>query len=376
MSGIGSISRFNSKAISPNFMPGRPLGWLGPSNLDQTETMMSRTHTIAILLAAVLISALTTTQAYAVQRTHVSAAIGDDINTAANCTPVAPCRTFQAAMKVTDSNGEVVVLDSGDYGAVTITQSVALIAPKGVYGGISVFANANGVTIDKSGINVVLRGLTINGQGGDTGIFMSRNSKLTVENCVISNLLESGIFVTGAAVVRVTNTTIRDNGNGIALFDVAHGTITRSTISGNGNGGILLNRLDGGGKTTVDIADSTIDGNNGSGISGSSFQAGEVIKISVRDSRVTRNTDFGLVVSSVNGAAANLSASNNIVSNNSSGIGAFNASAKIWVSGNTVSDNIIVGLKNGGGTFSSAGNNAVRNNGTDTSGKIDSVGTK
>jgi hypothetical protein len=333
-------------------------------------------RTIAFLLAAIALSALASTQAYAAQRTHVSAAFGDDANTASNCTPVAPCRTFQAAMTVTDSNGEVVVLDGGDYGAVTITQSVALIAPKGVYAGISVFPGADGVAIDTAGINVVLRGLSIKGQGGDNGIIMFAGNRLTIENCVISNFLGgNGIVVRGTIVVRVTNTIIRDNGFGVRLEEGAHGTITRATISGHSNEGVSTTGSLLGTATIADIADSTIDG-NGIGITGVSLNAGALVKISIRDSRVMHNDQFGLVANSSQGGAVNLSASNNIVSNNEGGIAAVGNGAKVWASGNTVSDNRLAGLQNNGDTFSSAGNNAVRNNGMDFFNTIRNVGTK
>lgn len=91
---------------------------------------MPRTRIIPLLLAAMCTFCIA--QVHATQRTHVSASFGTDSNTASNCTELAPCRTFQAAVKVTDANGEVIVLDSGEYGPVTITRSVALIAPAGV----------------------------------------------------------------------------------------------------------------------------------------------------------------------------------------------------------------------------------------------------
>ena len=83
----------------------------------------------------------------------------------------------------------------------------------------------------------------------------------------------------------------------------------------------------------------------------------------MRDSRAVRNVSFGLASQSDAGAAVSLSASNNIVANNNFGIGAFNAGAKVWASGNTVSDNANNGLLNDGALFETAGNNAVRNNG-------------
>jgi len=64
----------------------------------------------------------------------------------------------------------------------------------------------------------VLRGLNINGQGGNNGINMTAGNKLTVENCVISNLTQNGINVNVVTTARVTDTIVRDNGgNGIFL---------------------------------------------------------------------------------------------------------------------------------------------------------------
>src|SRR5438477_9591417 len=101
------------------------------------------------------------------QRTFVSAASGDDVNP---CTRALPCRNFQAAIAQTTSGGEVVVLDSGGYGPVTISQAVSLVAPPGVYAGISVFSGA-GITVNAGPSDVVtIRGLTLNGLGGNTGI--------------------------------------------------------------------------------------------------------------------------------------------------------------------------------------------------------------
>jgi parallel beta-helix repeat protein len=336
---------------------------------------MHRIRIMALLLAAISTTALTT-QAHAVQRTHVSAAIGNDTNTATGCTPVAPCRTFQAAMTVTDPNGEVVVLDSGGYGAVGITQSVALIAPTGVFAGISVFANIDaGISIAEQGINVVLRGLTINGQGGNFGIHMEGNNKLTIENCVISNLEGSGIFVEGTSTVRITNTIIRDNGFiGVHFLDGARGTITRSIISGNVDAGVFAQGVTNGTTTTVDIAKSTISGNAAGVGTGNSSNA--VNKISIRDSRIVRNINAGLSADGGAGTAI-LSASNNIVSNNGIGIMASGIGAKVWASGNTVSDSETTGLQNANGAvFETAGNNAVRNNAPDFKGTIKSSGSK
>jgi hypothetical protein len=334
---------------------------------------MQRTHTIALLLAVAVASTLSTTNAYAAARTFVSAATGVDTHTSAGCTAVAPCRSFQAAMTRTDPNGEVVVLDSGGYDAVTIGQSVTLVAPSGVYAGISVQPGTDGIAIATPGISVVLRGLTISGQGGNNGINAGAGSRLKVENCDISNLKQTGILVKGGTIVVVTDTIIRDNtGTGVSFEGGVSGTITRSIISGNNSGGISVSGMSFFGITTAAIADSTIDGNS-DGVVVSSGNVNAVVKVSIRDSRVVRNSNFGLLA--VNGAVIAtgnepvpviLSASNNIVSNNG-GVGIGALSARVTASGNVVTDNRSFGFLNGGIStqgvlFESAFNNVFENN--------------
>jgi hypothetical protein len=330
---------------------------------------MHRTRTIAFFIAATL-SALAATQAHAVQRTHVSAAIGDDSNTATGCTVVAPCRFFQAAMTVTDNNGEVVVLDSGGYGAVVITQSVALIAPTGVYAGISVFPGAVGVAIGTANVNVVLRGLSINGQGGENGIAMAAGNKLTIENCVISNFTGSGIVVFGGSTVRITDTITRDNVfAGIHLADGVQGTITRVISSGSSDlqsgFGLLVEGSAAGTTTTASIANSTFNGNS-VGVKSISRNVGAKIITSIRDSSAVNNTGVGLLAVSDTGGSVSLTASNNIISNNILGIQAAKVGTRVWASGNTVSDNPFAGFQNvDGGTsaiFETDGTNAVSPN--------------
>ena len=336
---------------------------------------MSRSFITLAALSMAVATPFISLQAQAVQRTHVSAAFGSDANTATNCAAAAPCRFFAAAMSVTNPNGEVIVLDSGGYGAVTITQSVALIAPTGVYAGISVFPGADGVTIATAGVNVVLRGLSINGQGGNNGINMTAGNRLTVENCVISNLGQSGISVNTAATVRVTDSIVRDNGfRGITLQNGVTATITRAVVSGNVNYGIYLTGYTPS-TSTADIADSTVDGNS-HGIVALSNGSNAIVKLSVRDSRIVSNSYIGLGVQSNAVAAASLYASNNMVSNNVVGLVAYGAAAKVILTGNTVTGNINVGFYNNSGVFVSAGNNTVYDNGANTSGTITAVGTQ
>ena len=124
--------------------------------------------------------------------------------------------------------------------------------------------------------------------------------------------------------------------------------------------------------TTVGVTDSTLDGNGFDGVTADSRNATAVVKASVRNSLVTRN-EGGLIAISTEGAPVTLTASNNVVTNNSaSGINA-TAGTKVLASGNTVTDNLY-GLANTG-VFEAAGNNAVSNNANPNLGTITTIAT-
>jgi hypothetical protein len=110
------------------------------------------------LLFVTLVSSISAAQ---VQRTFVSG-LGNDINP---CSRTAPCRTISHSLMGTSAGGEVIVLDSAGYGTFSITQSVSIIAPPGVYAGISVFSG-DGIDINAGSTDtVILRGLTVENQG-------------------------------------------------------------------------------------------------------------------------------------------------------------------------------------------------------------------
>ena len=74
-----------------------------------------------------------------VQRTFVSPT-GNDGNK--GCSMTAPCRTFQAAIRVTNSGGEITVLGTADYGTLTIDRAISIVNGGGFEAGIMVPFNA------------------------------------------------------------------------------------------------------------------------------------------------------------------------------------------------------------------------------------------
>jgi hypothetical protein len=138
--------------------------------------------------------------------------LGDDANT---CSRASPCKTFTGALSKTNDGGEIDALDTGGFGAVTITKSIT-IDGTGTLASI-LAAATNGITINITGprisaASVRLRGLSINGLGsGLNGINVEEAFRVSIEDCVIDGFTGNGIDVK-AGTVFVRNTTIRNNG--------------------------------------------------------------------------------------------------------------------------------------------------------------------
>lgn len=223
-------------------------------------SLAKKVHAVAVL--AGLLAALPASAATAI-RTFVSAS-GSDANV---CSISAPCRSFAAAAAATAPSGEIVVLDSAGYGPLTITQSLTITAPAGVYAGISV-TSGNGVVIDTPFINVVLKGLTFVGEGptqatfggGLNGIVFSAGGSLTVENCEFANFLGAGIGASASSgVITIDGTTFRRNQNGVSLSGSVSATISHSKFRQNGSPSIAVTNAQAG-YTAVQVADSEILG--------------------------------------------------------------------------------------------------------------------
>ena len=309
---------------------------------------------------------------------------GSDANTSANCAPTAPCRTFTAALSVTTSGGEVVVLDSGGYGPFTVTQSVIITAPDGVYAGISV-ASGSGVTVNGTGITVTLHGLTINGTGGTAGITFTAGLGLNVENTTIANFSASGsygILATPAALVKVVDSIIRDcytgievdNGPQLSVVDTRFlGTIEGGVRSMN-TGVLLLEDA----ATLVTVPSATIVGCEANEGVENAFVAnaiqGAVLTV---DRSIMVGGGTGVSVNMLTGSGTLIaSISNSVFSKLGTGVVVTGGIPSVFMNHNTLTGNAtgvhstvtaqLVGLLYAAGLYS-FGNNSFAGNGTDGS---------
>ncbi len=327
------------------------------------------------LLAGMLVAG---TAGATAQRTFV-ATTGLDTNP---CSIALPCRGFAAAIGQTSDGGEIIVVDSGGYGAVSITKSVSIISPSGVHAGISVFGG-NGVTVDAPGSIVVLRGLSINGQGGAVGVALLQAARVRIEGCVISNLTGTGIqhSATGAELV-VLDTIVRDNGgSGIALVadasvvidrvrsehNAAQGfilapatteasaTIADSLFSHNGSNGIGVAVVSGA-RGDIQVERAVMSNNGRKGFLAVGFPGGHVAATLTRNT-VNRNGDDGIMISA--SSLSSLFASDNAVqANGGYGIHAQGTNTFVFASTNTAHSNgASAFVCEIGSVFKSLGNN-------------------
>jgi len=305
---------------------------------------MNKTAVCLLNSLAVAVLAVASIPAFAaVQRTFV-ASNGNDANP---CSLTSPCRSFGTAMAQTLAGGEIIVLDSAGYGSVTITQGVSLIAPAGVYAGVTNGA-ADGIVVSAPAANVVLRGLEINGLGTSpgSGIRNQAAASLVIDRCTVTGFVGSGIAI-NAGPATVTDTVSKNNvGGGIVAHgtdaaNFVHVTIVRSRVEG--NGGIAGVPTDAGvaalGGSIVTVEDSVAVGNF-RGFSACNGGVGEPLGgvLSIDRSLSSRN------------AVGVFSGPNAVL-------------CSVRVSNSTVTDNSILGMEaQGGGVITSLGNNFVFNN--------------
>jgi hypothetical protein len=264
-------------------------------------------------------------------RTWVSG-VGDDANP---CSRTAPCKTFAGAISKTAAQGEINCLDSGGFGAVTITKAIQLDC-RGVIGGI-LAAGTNGVIVN-AGANdrVVLRGLDINGAG--TGV--------------------NGVRVLAARTVRIYNTSISGfthNGVDYVPTNLSRGIISNTEIFGNTGNGVLLAPPAGGSSSRITVRRSEID-DNGCGLTVSSF---------LQDPAFNYGSNCGVLTSGAGGEAIMIDLNSSITNSTRAGIFANGANAAHRIGGNEVFGNFAGLLAGAGGAVLSFGDNYVAGNNID-----------
>jgi len=285
-----------------------------------------------LMTAGALVAGLCPAAAHAqVSRVFVSVN-GNDLNDCLQ--PASACRTLNGGIAKVDTNGEVIVIDTGSFAGANITKGVKINVPSG-----TIAFSASSVVVNAPAATVVIRGLTLKAftPGSGTGIDIQAAGTVLVENSVLDGW-SNGIDVqaaAGAVRLDVKDSTFRNNSNDGLLVSATGAIVTVDQSRFERSGWVGLQVL---GASTASVTRSFFASNlYGVGTN----HAGAVVN-------VTRSTVSG---SGDWGAYANPG---------------FLRVAESLITGNNV------GIQNGGGatTVESFKDNLVRGNTTNTSGTI------
>jgi hypothetical protein len=274
------------------------------------------------------------------------------------CSLAAPCRSFLTAIGNTLPGGEVIVLDSAGYGPVTVTQSVSIIAPPGVYAGVTVAAG-DGVTVNGAGIVVSLQGLTINGTGGSNGISFTQGAELHVINCSIANMATVGISASATgATLFVSDTVVRDSASqGILVTGSVTAIVERARIENNGAAGIRA--VDG---PALSVRESAVVSNL-AGVSAAA-STGTITRMTVDNSLLTNQAGAGAIANATDaGSLATLDMIRSTSTRSTNGVGALSIANTPAVAVMTVAASVLT-ANFGYGVFAQSNATALANGNT------------
>jgi len=262
-------------------------------------------------------------------RTWVSGFSGDD---AQPCSRTNPCKTFAGAIAKTAAGGEIDVIDSGGFGAVTITKAIT-ISGEGVTAGVLV-SGTNGIVVAAgANDNVTVRHLDIDGLApvasppSISGIRFTSGHSLSVEDCQIYGFGTSDIDI---------------------ALTTPGSVVVQDTILKNAPAGVHVASTSG--PVFVSLRNLNIH-NCGTGVDGASSNT------DISHSVISQNTGFGLLAE--NGGF--ISSLGNVISGNATGVAAHTGSV-LRLSDTDILNNTtgIVAV----GSVPSAGNNRNTGNGT------------
>jgi hypothetical protein len=298
-----------------------------------------------LLISAAVLFCSASMYATTASHTWVSGS-GSDSNT---CTFASPCATFTGALAKTSAYGIITAKDAGDFGAVSIAQSVTI---DGANMGSITFTGGNGIYITAS-VKVTVQNLTINGMGsGNYGIAVENGGTVIVDNCRIMNITIDGIAFAGAGNLTVENSRIESLISGEAYSieiggNASQNVVVRNTVIdvspvSEGNSGFTVDP--GNGPVQASLQNVIIMG------------AGEyAVLIQTGITQITGSVITQSVTGVAAASGATISVASSLITANTTGV-CSSASSKIRIDNNDIYDNATA-IGNCGGIVKTSGTN-------------------
>jgi hypothetical protein len=296
---------------------------------------------------------------------------GNDANP---CTLQLPCRLLPAAINAVNDGGEIWMVDSANFntGPVNVGKSVTILAIPGALGSV-VASGGDGVVVNGADVEVTLRNLVLlEFAAGGSGVNFVQGAQLTVENCEIYGMPESGIYAHApGGALAISDTVIRNNlQSGVNVVGPVNATLDRIQLLSNGDAG--LSALQG---AKVALSDSVVANQNTTGASSGvmvSSSSGAQTQVVVQRS-ILRANSIGVNAQTADaGAIVQLALVHDVISQNSSAYGATGVGGSSIVTlldDNTITHNA-TGVSVGFGTVNTRQNNTFLFNGTDVIGGV------
>lgn len=241
----------------------------------------------AVALSACLAASLSAAPALAAALSFV-AGRGADTGDCSN--PRTPCRSISYAHGQTTAGGEIKLQEPGNYGGVIIRKSITITGSPGAV--IIRTTSGDSITISAGAGGVVtITGLVVNGMNaGSNGMRVNSAAQVNIKDCVFKNHLTNGVLFAPTVPVKfaIDDTLFAANQNaGVHLTPTTgstQGALHRVTITGGGlnSFGVLMAN-----KSELRISDSLISNHPEGGI----FVAAESTnKIWLSGNTITQNT--------------------------------------------------------------------------------------
>ena len=271
-----------------------------------------------------------------------------------NCVLNSPCRTFAYALSQTNANGSINVLSPGNYGPLTITKSISIVA-QGIEAVINTAVDGNAIRVEAgASASVSLRGLTIDLRGTtNTAISFLSGGSLQVHDCIIRKAVTGIAFMpgSGSPELYVGNTLITDSSS-TGIFVQPAGTA--------------------GARATLE----RVRVHNGSsfGMDFNGFATTGAIEANLRDTVVFGHNQAGIAARESGGGSTTVIIDHSASMNNAAGLFAFGANAKIQIGNSTLGGNFKA-FDAIGGVIESYGTNQANGN-TNDSNPTTTIATK
>ena len=287
---------------------------------------------------------------------------GNDAN---SCSRMSPCKTFAGAISRTNVNGEINCVNPDGYGAVTITKSVTIDCEDTQ--GATLASFVSGIVVNLGAMNggdpqrmVRLRGITINGTGGNPGepglgirgidVNSANTAPVTlhIDQVVVNNFAIDGIqFNASGGEVLVRNTLVQNcDGSGLMIDSNDPALVVHATVEGSS---FIHNRR---------------------GIQGET-----AARITISNSNISNNSREGVLLATVDASQSEANLYNCFIAGNKTigvSVDGNTGIAIVRLDGNHIVNNIAVGgggakgvQATGNGQAFSRGNNTIKGNDID-----------